>query len=357
MPGKKITVLVVDDSAFMRKALKRMLRSDPIISVVGDAKEGLEALDKVNRLKPDVVTLDVKMPGLDGIQTLELIMRENPTPVLMVSSMTSEGGEITLNALELGAVDFIDKSSCHTTMDILDIAESLVNKIKVISGVDLKKVAESTPDPVPAPLPPRPAIIMPSADVPAQIVAIGTSTGGPMSLEKVLTSLPADYPGAIMVVQHMPVGFTKSLAERMNLQCSMEVKEAQEDDPILPGRIYIAPGGYHLTLRRANDKYFATLSKTPRDTAHCPSVDVLMKSVAEFWPGPMLGIIMTGMGSDGSEGIRNMKKKGAVILAQNEDTCVVFGMPRAAWLSGCVDRMVPLNWIAEEIYQFNRFGR
>ncbi len=355
MSDKKISTLVVDDSAFMRKALKRMLRSDPVIRIAGDAKDGLEALEKVKRLKPDVVTLDVKMPGMDGIQTLKRIMQENPTPVIMISTMTSEGGETTLRALELGAVDFIDKSSCHTNMDILDIADSLVQKVKVVAGVDVEKVAEiKTAETTPAPriLPPPPAAVPDKG--PSHLIAVGASTGGPVSLEKVLTVLPADYPGAILVVQHMPIGFTSSLAERMNHQCPMEVKEAQEDDTILPGRIYIAPGGYHLKLRLENNEHRVVLTKTPRDTAHCPSVDVMMRSVAENWQGPMMGIIMTGMGSDGVRGIQDMKQKGATIIAQDENTCVVFGMPRAAHLTGCVDRMVPLHRIAEEIYGFNR---
>ncbi len=353
MPKKKskISVLVVDDSAFMRKALKRMLSSDPMIRVVGEARDGLEAVEEVKRLKPDVVTLDVKMSGMDGLQALERIMRENPTPVLMVSSLTSEGGGVTLQALEAGAVDFIDKSTCHTTMDIIEIADSLVQKVKVIAGVDLRKVVETRP--IPEPVQPQlPPPIPLTGEVPSHIVAIGASTGGPMSLEKVLTRLPGNYPGAVMVIQHMPLGFTRSLAERLNHQCAMEVKEAQEDDPILPGRVYIGPSGYHLKLRRSLDKYWVVLSKNPRDAQHCPSVDVLVESVARVWPGRMLGIILTGMGDDGSEGIRVMKQRGGMILAQNEDTCVVYGMPKAAYLSGCVDRMVPLNCVASEICNF-----
>lgn len=352
MRPRRILVLVVDDSAFIRKAMKRMLGSDPMIKVIDDACDGLEALEKIKNLKPDVVTLDVRMPGMDGLQTLKKIIRENPVPVLMVSSLTSEGGEITLRALEMGAVDFIDKSSCHTTMDISDIAESLIQKVKVIAGVDLKKVVKSKPALKPAPPSPIPSMVPFKDGNPSHIVAIGTSTGGPMSLEKVLTSLPGDYPGAIMVVQHMPAGFTKSLAQRMNHLCPMGVKEAEEGDTILPGNIYIAPGGYHLQIQHSIDKYCVALSKNPRDVPHCPSVDVMMKSIAKTWPGRTLGIIMTGMGNDGSEGIQAIKQKGGTILAQNEETCVVFGMPRAAYLTGCVSRMIPLDRIADEICRF-----
>jgi two-component system chemotaxis response regulator CheB len=286
-----------------------------MLRIIGDAQNGLEAVEKVKRLKPDVVTLDVKMPDMDGLQALKQIMSKSPVPVLMVSSLTSEGGEITLKALEMGAVDFIDKSSCYTTMDILNIAESLVKKVKVIAGVDLKKVARSKP----APLKIKPAFpAVPfaiSGEKPSHVVAIGASTGGPMSLEKILTHLPANYPGAILIVQHMPVGFTRSLAERMNQQCPMEVKEAEEGDPILPGRIYIGPGGYHLKIRRFKENYRVLLSKSPHDTLHCPSVDVLLESVAETWHGRMLGVILTGMGQDGTEGVKVMKKKGGTIYA------------------------------------------
>jgi len=354
MASGKITVLIVDDSAFIRKAMKRMLGSDPMIRIIGDASDGLEAVEKVKKLKPDVVTLDVKMPGIDGLQTLERLMREHPVPVLMVSSLTSEGGEITLRALEMGAVDFIDKSSCHTTMDILDIAESLIQKIKVIAGVDMKKVVRSRPTPRPATLSHPPSIVTIADGNPTHLVAIGTSTGGPMSLEKVLPPLPGNYPGAVLVVQHMPVGFTSSLAQRMNQQCAMAVKEAEEDDMILPGNVYIAPGGYHLTIKRAMNRYSVVLRKNPTDVPHRPSVDVMMKSIADVWPGMILGIIMTGMGNDGSEGIQAIKEKGGAILAQNEETCVVYGMPRAAYLTGCVDRMLPLNQIAVEICNFTR---
>jgi two-component system chemotaxis response regulator CheB len=352
MPKKKISVLVVDDSAFMRKALKRMLNSDQMIRVIGDAKDGLEAIEEVKRLKPDVVTLDVKMSGMDGLQALERIMKERPTPVLMVSSLTSEGGGVTLKALELGAVDFIDKSSCHTAMDILDIADSLVEKIKVIAGVDLKKLVDIKPSPAPVKKAPPPSVTPVTDAIPSHIVAIGASTGGPMTLEKILTRIPGDYPGAILVVQHMPVGFTKSLSERLNNQCAMEVREAQEDDLVVPGRILVAPGGYHLKIRRNGNKFLSALSKDPRDTLHCPSVDVMMESVARVWPGRILGIVLTGMGADGSRGIKAMKLQGGTIIAQNEATCVVYGMPRAAYLSGFVDRMTPLHYVAEEINRF-----
>lgn len=350
--GKKISVLVVDDSAFMIKAMRRMLGSDPAIRVVGEARDGIEAIRKIKVLKPDVVTLDVRMPRMDGLQALGRIMKECPTPVLMVSALTSEGGGVTLQALQAGAVDFIDKSSCHTMMDIMNIAETLIQKVKVLAGVDLKKLEISRPSPKPKALPPAPVEL--SDGSPSHLVVIGSSTGGPMTLEAILTRLPKNYPGAILVVQHMPAGFTRSLAERLNQVCELEVVEVHEDEPILPGWVYIAPAGYHFTLRRENDHFRANLSKEPLSFSHRPSVDVLMQSVAEFWPRRTLGVILTGMGNDGTQGIQFLKRRNnATIIAQTEETCVVFGMPKAAFLSGCVDRMVPLGEIAEIIGKFH----
>lgn len=350
--SKRISVLVVDDSAFMRKALSRMLNSDPMIKVVGIASDGEEGLASVKSLRPDVVTLDIKMAGMDGLEALRRIMKECPTPVLMVSSLTSEGGGVTLQALEIGAVDFIDKSSCHTTLDILEIAESLAEKVKTLAGVDLKKVVGFKP--VPATVAPTTKPLEPlGVGNPSHIVAIGASTGGPMSLEAVLMPIPKNYPGAILVVQHMPVGFTRSFAERLNIQCHMHVCEAKEHDPVLPGRIYVGPAGYHLMIKRNGDGFHIMLSRTPRDAPHCPSVDVMMKSVAETWQGKSLGIIMTGMGQDGTEGAREIKRSGGTVVAQNKETCVVYGMPKAVFLSGNVDRMVPLQGISKEICSFN----
>lgn len=351
MPRGKIRVMVVDDSAFMRKAIVRMLKSDPMLRVVGEARDGHEAVDKAMTLKPDVITLDVKMPGMDGIQTLAQIMSKQPTPVLMVSSLTNEGGATTLKALEMGAVDFIDKSSCHTTLDILDIADSLVNKVKVIAGVNLKNVEKpkETPPPPPRPVREKASYV---EELPEHLIVLGASTGGPMALEKVLTDIEAGFRGAVLIVQHMPHGFTKSLADRLNNLSKVMVKEAEEDDLITRGGVFIAPGGYHLKLRRAVDRYKIVLSKTPMDTQHRPSVDVLFKSAADTWRGKLMGIVMTGMGSDGTEGVIALKNKGATIIGQNESTCVVYGMPKSAKATGMVDRMVHLNSISAEINKF-----
>ena len=349
--AKKLKVLVVDDSAFMRKAITRMLSSDTGIDVVGQAQDGDEALSAVHALEPDLITLDVKMSGMDGLEALRRIMTERPTRVLMVSSLTSEGGDVTMKALELGAVDFIDKSMCHTMMDILDIAESLIQKVKIIAQVDLSKVAVQ---PI---LPPRKPVFKrpgdPQSRMPSHLVLIGSSTGGPMALEFILSRIPQDYPGAIFIVQHMPIGFTKSLAERLNQICPIAVKEAEEDDPVLPGQALIAPAGYHLKISKDIEGLKAALSKTPTDTQHCPSVDVLFESAAEIWRGRALAMILTGMGQDGTRGARRLKERAGIrIIGQDEETCVVFGMPRSAHQAGCVDSLVPLEQIPDQIMLF-----
>lgn len=349
----QISVLVVDDSAFMRKAICRMLESDPLLNVVGQARDGFEAVHKASTLKPDVITLDVRMPEMDGLQALEQIMSNSPTPVLMISSLTSEGGEATLKALEMGAVDFIDKSACDTMMDILEIKDALIQKIKIIANVNLHTITESRHSRVPW----NPLLItestIPSHDnIPSQITAIGTSTGGPVSLETILSSIPKKHPGAITVVQHMPLGFTESLADRLNRMCPLKVKEAQDGEPVLPGTVYIGKSGLDFTFHSIDDKMIISLVAGKGHSPHCPSVDVMMESIAKTWNGPLLGIIMTGMGQDGTLGIKYIKERGGTVLAQDEATSIVYGMPRSAVLSGNVDRSIPLNQIADEITRF-----
>jgi two-component system chemotaxis response regulator CheB len=351
MPRRPISVVVVDDSAFMRKALKRMLASDAALEVVGDAADGPHALEIIARLRPDVVTLDVNMPGMDGLTVLRRVMQETPTPVLMVSAVTQDGGAVTLQALELGAVDFVDKSACHTMMDIVEIAETLINKVKVVAGVDLRRIASLLPA-QPALPPRREPAAEPGDAVPTHLVAIGSSTGGPIALETILQALPAGLPAAVVVAQHMPPGFTRALADRLNGQTRVHVTEAEEGELLRAGWVYIAPAGYHLVLRRGEDGVRAHLTRSPQDSPHHPSVDVLFGSVAEEWRGPLMGVVLTGMGADGSEGIKRLRARRAVVLAQDEASCVVFGMPRAAQLTGCVDRMVPLLGVAGEIVQF-----
>jgi two-component system, chemotaxis family, protein-glutamate methylesterase/glutaminase len=351
MSLRKVSVIIVDDSTFMRKAIRRMLTSDPDIEIIGEAGDGLAGLETIKKLRPSVVTLDVQMPGMDGLQTLQKIMDDFPTPVIMVSSQTNEGAEITMKALEIGAVDFVDKSTCGSAMDIMQLTDALISKVKVLSKVDLNKVGGRRKI--------RPLTIKHQQTVPSprskflanpsSVVAIGTSTGGPMALETVLTGIPADYPAAILVVQHMPRGFTASLANRLNELCAIEVREAKNDDQIVPGTVYIGKSGFHLKIERTHPGAKIHLDHYPADSAHRPSVDVMMESLAENWQGRMIGVVLTGMGEDGKLGVQAMREKGARIFAQDEATSVVYGMPKAAVNTGCVDKIMSPERIAQEL--------
>lgn len=350
---RKIRVLVVDDSTFMRKALRRMLTSDPAIDVVGDAADGPSALSEILRLHPDVVTMDVRMPGMDGLTLLRKVMAQCPTPVLMVSAVTQEGGAVTLGALEAGAVDFIDKSACHTMMDILDIADDLVNKVKVLSRVDAHRLQRNIRHRATKPPAPRPVVEVSGPDSPpTHVVVIGASTGGPVALESIIRELPPPFAGAILVAQHMPEGFTRSLADRLDQHTPWRVCEAEQGEPIRSGGVYVAPSGYHLTLRFDDGSYRVRLSRDPKDTPHHPSVDVLFENVARTWEHKLLGIVLTGMGRDGEQGVKAIVAHGGRVVAQDEETCVVFGMPQVAQATGCVDELLPLSKMAVEIGRF-----
>ncbi len=343
---RKIRVLVVDDSAFMRKALTRMLASDPMIKVVETASDGLEGYEKTKLLRPDVVTLDVKMPGMDGLTALGKIMHDCPTPVLMLSSLTAEGGEVTLRALDIGAVDFIDKSSARSAMDILSIAGELISKVKAVAGVDtVKIVRREPPAPPEMPAPKPPLAVRGEYDV----LAIGTSTGGPPALQLILSQMPRDLPVPVLVVQHMPPGFTTSLAKRLDSLSSLRVIEASDGDPAQPGSCLIAPSGLHMYLEKGGNGYFVRLSKSPDGLLHRPSVDVLMDSVAKNAGARSLAVILTGMGSDGAKGMKSVHDAGGATIAQDESTCVVYGMPKVAVELGAVDRSMPLDRIPAAI--------
>lgn len=349
--ARKIRVLVVDDSAFMRKALYRMLSSDPMIEVIDMASDGEEGYKKARMLKPDVVTLDVRMPGMDGLDALRMIMADCPAPVLMLSSLTSEGGEVTLRALDLGAVDVIDKSSAHTAMDILGIAGELTSKVRAVAGVDTDKIVKK---PAPASQA-RTQIVPPQSDITAKadtgemkVVAIGASTGGPPALQEILSNLPSGLNAAFLVVQHMPVGFTASLAERLNSLSRLEVSEAFDGDLVRPGKCLIAPSGLHMTLH-VEEELCVRLSKLPEGSIHRPSVDVLMESAAKVMGGRAIGVILTGMGADGAMGIKAIHDAGGRTIAQDEESCIVYGMPKVAVSMGGVDRIVPLGGAASAI--------
>ena len=340
MTDRKIRVLVVDDSAFVRKALGRMLGGAADIEVVGLAADGAQGLEMANDLRPDVITLDVKMPRLGGLETLKRLMQECPTPVLLLSSLTQEGAEVTLRGLELGALDFVDKSSVQGPMNLLGLADELLTKVRVLGGARERReaalVAAEAADPF--------------AGLPkAEVVAIGASTGGPAALQEIIPRLPAGFPGAVLVVQHIPKGFSRSLAERLGARSTLPVHEAEDGEALAPGVVLVAPAGIHTKVRRRGSVVRVNLDEEPRSTLHRPSVDVLMASVARAYGPRSLGVVLTGMGSDGTAGLGAIKDAGGRTLAESEESCVIYGMPKAAIQAGVVGRAVALSRMADEI--------
>lgn len=353
-----ISVLVVDDSAFMRKVISDMLNSAPGIKVVATARNGVEALEKMVKFKPRVITLDVEMPRMDGITTLKHIMVNNPTPVVMLSSLTRQGSRETLEALSLGAIDFVPKPSGAISLDLIKVREELVAKVKAaararVAGekIHLPSVISHTPEVRAGSVAPGMGItakapLLPQAQ---RVVAIGSSTGGPKALEQVITRLPADLPAGVLITQHMPAGFTRSMAERLDRLSSLRVKEAENGDLVRDGQVLVAPGGYHLKLDR-NKK--VTLSQDPPVQHVRPSVDVMMSSIAEKFRGSPIGVILTGMGKDGTQGMKSLKEVGGKTIAQDRETASIFSMPGSVIKSGYADRVVPLPDIAAQILEW-----
>lgn len=348
--GNKIRVLVVDDSALMRLSISDILNSDKGIEVVATARDGEEGIKKITELKPDVVTLDIEMPRLDGLNALGYIMSEIPTPVVMVSAYTQKGAEATLRALEYGAVDFVPKPSGTISRNIETIGNELIAKVKVAAAVDLDNLEFIRPKKIPE------DYIKPKSkrNVPGvKVIAIGASTGGPRALGEILPQLDSDIPAGLLIVQHMPTGFTKSFAARLDKESKVGVKEAEVGDRIEQGMVLIAPGDYHMTVRRETTGNGTTgvvsLNQDPPVFGLRPTVDVMMLSVAEVYDDKTVGVILTGMGSDGAKGMKAIKENKGKTIAQGKDTCVVYGMPKAAIEKGIVDKVVPLNKIAEQI--------
>ena len=339
-----IRVLVVDDSAFVRQALSRMLGAAPDIEVVGTAVDGKDGWEKALDLRPDVVTLDVKMPRMDGLEALRRIMADCPTAVLLLSSQTKEGAEVTLRGLELGAMDFVDKSRVQGHMNLLSLSEELQAKVRALASVPRARLQAVTAVREPG-LKTLPA----QHTARAQIVVIGTSTGGPPALQAIIPRLPEALPCAVLVVQHMPVGFTRSLAERLDARSVVPVREAADGDLVVRGSVLVAPAGRRMKIRRRGQETRVWLDDEPRSALHRPSVDVLMASVAKAYGEHAMGIVLTGMGSDGVEGLRAIRDAGGMTLAESEETCVIYGMPKAAIEAGVVDRAVPLPEIADAI--------
>ena len=341
MTPRKIRVLVVDDSAFVRRALDRMLGGAADIEVVGLAADGAQGLEMSKELQPDVITLDVKMPRLDGLETLKRLMEERPTPVLLLSSLTQEGAEVTLRGLELGALDFVDKSSVQGPMNLLGLADELLTKVRALAASALAR---------PGALPSAKEAPDPYAGAPrAEVVVIGASTGGPAALQEVIPRLPAGFPGAVLVVQHIPKGFSRSLAERLAGRSPLPVREAHDGEAVAPGTVLVAPAGIHTKVRRRGGVVRVALDEEPRSSLHRPSVDVLMASVAKAYGPKALGVVLTGMGSDGTAGLGAIKEAGGRTLAESEESCVIYGMPKAAVDAGVVGRQVPLARMADEI--------
>jgi len=339
--SERVRVLVVDDSALMRKLIPSILSRDPDIEVVGTAMDGAFALKKIEELQPDVVTLDLEMPRMDGMETLRLIMRNAPLPVILFSTHSKEGAYSTFKALALGAIDFVAKPKDAAAGNLDAIAGHLIEKVKVAKRAGrrlqvppVEEPAESAKKSIRSPRPPN------------RVIAIGISTGGPNALQFVLSQIPAEFSGTILVVQHMPEGFTEMFAKRLDECCQLDVHEARSGDLLLAGRVLICPGNRHMMVRRMPRGDMAVLSDSPHVNGHRPSADVLFHSVAQEFGPSAIGIIMTGMGEDGAEGIGAIKNSGGITIAQSEDTCVVGGMPRAAISRGFVSKVVPLDALA-----------
>jgi two-component system chemotaxis response regulator CheB len=342
-----IRVLIVDDSRMIRDVLTDILKEQPDIQVVGAAADAFEARDMIRDLKPDVITLDVEMPKMNGLEFLDKLMRARPTPVVMISSATERGSEVTFRALELGAVDFVTKPRLGDETPE-DYGNVIADKIRAARSARLKQPRRADPNDTAS----MPAVIA-KKPVPRgiktsdKLIAVGASTGGTEAIREFLAGMTPDCPG-IVIVQHMPENFTRMFAERLNGLCQITVKEAEHNDPILPGHAYIAPGGKHLWVKRDEGQLLAKLSTEPPMNLHRPSVDFLFMSVAKFVAADTVGVLMTGMGKDGARGMLEMKNKGAYTIAQDEASSVIFGMPREAIELGAVDEVVTLTRIRDK---------
>jgi two-component system chemotaxis response regulator CheB len=363
---RPLRVLIVDDSVLMRQAVRRLLSADPGLEVVDVARDGLEALAKVEKLKPDVLTMDVEMPHMDGLSALKMLMERHPVPVVMLSSLTAAGAEATVKALALGAVDFMQKPSANHAGGLSALGDELVAKVKHASRARVRRPLLST---LPKPAAPAPAlsavetaaraarrpldqtsaptapVVMQPGREPDRLLIIGSSTGGPRALAEVVSSLPGDLPCAVIIVQHLPAGFTKSLADRLNQGSALTVSEAKDGDVLSVGQVLVAPGDFHLKVHGRR----VQLDMGPRRHGVRPSVDTTLETAAQSWGSSILTTILTGMGEDGTEGAQAVKTAGGLVLAEDESTCVVYGMPRSVVEHGLSDEVVPLDHMAAAI--------
>lgn len=345
-----IKVLIVDDSALIRKIIADILEEDREIEVIGTAKNGIEALEKISVFKPDLITLDIEMPIMDGISTLKEIVEKHQIPVIMLSSLTVKGADLTLKALDIGAVDFVTKPKNVFSIGSSAEKKKLIEKVKMASKVKINQNI----------LPSRSIDVLEKRRIMSlkytndpydNIVVIGTSTGGPRALQKIIPKLPYDINASIVVVQHMPAGFTKSLAKRLDLMSQIKVKESEDNEKLKRGHCYIAPGDFHMEVEQTKEGLIIELNQNPRISGLRPSADILMESVSKLHGINKVGVILTGMGSDGAKGISKVKKNGGYTMAQSEESCVVFGMPKSAINTGNIDSIVSLSDIRDVIIE------
>ena len=348
---KKTRVLVIDDSALMRQLITQILQLDRSIEVVGTAKDPFDAREKILALNPDVLTLDVEMPRMDGLSFLEKLMAGRPMPVVMLSSLTEKGCQTTMRALELGAVDFITKPKLDVVAGMDSLVDEIIEKVKFAATANIQRRKVSVDRPVVT----EPKAVASTAMIASthKVIAIGGSTGGTEALLELLAAFPPDAPGAVAVI-HMPEGFTNTFAQRLDRHCQVRVKEAQDGDRIIPGHVLVAAGNYHMEVHRSGATYTVRVFSGPPVSRHRPSVDVLFSSCARHVGKNAVGAILTGMGNDGAAGMLEMKQAGATTFAQDEATCVVFGMPKEAIAKGGVDETLPLQRMAPKILQAAR---
>jgi two-component system chemotaxis response regulator CheB len=341
-----LKILVVDDSAYVRKVVKQMLSRSPFLEVVGTARDGREALELAERLDPDVITCDLIMPELDGVGFVREQMLRRPLPIIIMS-IASETGEAALTALDAGAVDFVQKPTALATEKIFEVSDELIEKVKSAAGIPMSRVRISAPAEE-AEAPPAPVSV--TRKELADVVVIGISTGGPQALKQLIPQLPADFPAPVAMVMHMPVGYTEMYARKLNEHAPLEVREAREGDVLRAGVALLAQAGRHLSfLRRPDGEVVAHLDSRPFEMQHRPSVDVLFQSAAETYGRRVLGVVMTGMGSDGKQGAAWVKAQGGLVYTESEETCVVYGMPSSVVEAGLSDRSVPLDRMAQAI--------
>jgi len=344
MPRKKTGVLIVDDSAFNRQTIKKMLEKDPNIETVAVATDGVDAIAKTMKYRPDIITLDVEMPEMDGFAFLRWLMKERPTPVIVVSSYSDT--RTVFRALELGAVDFVAKPTRRASMELRNIEDDLLRKVRSIKKYSLNKLRSNLEL-----IAGRKGKteVMPVKRRTVDVIAIGSSTGGPAALQLILTSLPPRFPTAVLISQHMPRGFTRSLAERLNRMAAITIKEAGDGEKIEPATAYICPGGSHLLVRKHRGSYYTEIRRAEDGDRYVPSIDLMMKSVADSFGKKAIGVILTGMGDDGRSGMLEIKRRGGYTIAESQDTAVIYGMPREAVRAGAAVSVKPLDQIPDEL--------